>query len=334
MKITLDYIAKEAGVSKATVSNVLNRCGSVSATKREEILAIMDKHDYKPTKRKNVRRKEIPGIGTGTVAVLFPYSPSRMYAGWGSEYVSSILSGVEEALSQSSISLTVAGMGESGELPDCIRDGSVSGVIVASHQQLPSLNVPVVGVFSPLASPDHDLVVSDHEALGIAAAHHLQSAGCRTCAFVNPHSHHAGFALRKRGFTETLQDDDSDALAFESDDGGNPSTIEALVRNVLDHDKDIDGIFIPGSDSNVAAIAMELAKQSGKPLAGLTVVSSVSNIDLLGPMNLGIDYIDIRLQDIGSTAATTLLWRIQNPTAAYRKIMIQPQALEQGDRLQ
>lgn len=129
-------------------------------------------------------------------------------------------------------------------------------------------------------------------------------------------------------------EDDIDVLAFEADYRGDPSTIEALVRNVLDHDNKIDGIFISGSDSHVAAIAMELAKQSGKPLAGLTVVSSISNIELLGPMNLGIDYIDIRLHDIGLAVATTLLWRIQNPTVAYRKIMIQPLVLEPGDRLQ
>jgi DNA-binding LacI/PurR family transcriptional regulator len=262
--------------------------------------------------------------------VLFPYSPSKPYVGWGSEYVSTILSGVDEALSQSTTGFTVAGMGESGELPDCIRNGSVSGVIAASHQQLPSLNVPVVGAFLPLTSSDHDLVVCDHEALGTAAAHQLRNAGCRTCAFVNPLSPHAGFALRKRGFSEALLEDDIDVLAFEADYQGDPSTIEALVRNVLDHDNKIDGIFIPGSDSHVAAIAMELAKQSGKPLAGLTVVSSISNIELLGPMNLGIDYIDIRLHDIGSAVATTLLWRIQNPTAAYRKIMIQPLVLVKG----
>ena len=46
---TIDDVARQAGVSKATVSAVLNNTGSVKATTREQVIAVMELLNYRPT---------------------------------------------------------------------------------------------------------------------------------------------------------------------------------------------------------------------------------------------------------------------------------------------
>jgi LacI family transcriptional regulator len=323
MRITLDYIAKEAGVSKATASNVLNNCGSVSKGKREEILALMAKHNFKPLlRRKKGNSRKAAGLKNSAIAIVLPHSAITPV---GSRFHDIFISGVERVLSHFSCNLLITRPQEMDRSPAVIQTGGLDGVIVAWHNEIPPrLSIPMVGVLSPLYSLQHDVVLSDHESIGFAAAQQLHAAGCKRCAFVNPLVHHRGFAIRKRAFIEAAERCQTKVKAFETSYDGDPATISALIQAVLNDVEAPDGIFIPGSDPEVAAIALELQKQSGKPLAGLKVVGCVSDIGLLGPMNLGIDYIDIRLEDIGAAAASTLLWRIENPTAANRRVMIQP----------
>ncbi len=46
---TIDDVARQAGVSKATVSAVLNNTGSVKATTRDQVVSVMDLLNYRPT---------------------------------------------------------------------------------------------------------------------------------------------------------------------------------------------------------------------------------------------------------------------------------------------
>ncbi|RMD82268.1 MAG: hypothetical protein D6820_03965, partial [Lentisphaerae bacterium] len=133
------------------------------------------------------------------------------------------------------------------------------------------------------------------------------------------------FVLRKQGFLEQLAQTGVTGIAIEKADyEDDPSVTSELVAEIQRARPHLDGIFIPGSDINVAAIVMELRKQGVSPSDHIKVVSCVSNIELLEPLNLGLDFIDIRLRDMGRAAGELLLWRLQNPDAAVRKVMIQP----------
>jgi DNA-binding LacI/PurR family transcriptional regulator len=48
-------------------------------------------------------------------------------------------------------------------------------------------------------------------------------------------------------------------------------------------------------------------------------------------MNLGMTFIDLRLEEMGMAVVDTLLWRIQNPGAAYRRVLIQPKVIAQEE---
>jgi DNA-binding LacI/PurR family transcriptional regulator len=62
---TIDDVARQAGVSKATVSAVLNNTGSVRATTRDQIVAVIERLNYRPTQlagRSAARRAKCIGL--------------------------------------------------------------------------------------------------------------------------------------------------------------------------------------------------------------------------------------------------------------------------------
>ena len=62
---TIDDVARQAGVSKATVSAVLNNTGSVKGTTRDQVVAVMELLNYRPTQlagRSAARRVKSIGL--------------------------------------------------------------------------------------------------------------------------------------------------------------------------------------------------------------------------------------------------------------------------------
>ena len=62
---TIDDVARQAGVSKATVSAVLNNTGSVKPTTRDQVVAVMELLNYRPTQlagRAGTRRARSIGL--------------------------------------------------------------------------------------------------------------------------------------------------------------------------------------------------------------------------------------------------------------------------------
>jgi len=79
-------IAKEAGVSIATVSRVVNGSDKVSATTKEKVLAIIEKSDYKP----NIFAQGLGSDTMHTIGILVP-SISDMYMSAAVAHIESLL---------------------------------------------------------------------------------------------------------------------------------------------------------------------------------------------------------------------------------------------------
>jgi len=73
--ITIDDIAKEAGVSKSTVSRVISRPNLVKDKTREKILSVINKHSYVP----NVFAQGLAGLPTKNIGFLVDEFPNNFY---------------------------------------------------------------------------------------------------------------------------------------------------------------------------------------------------------------------------------------------------------------
>lgn len=93
--ITIKDVAEMAGVSKATVSRVMNNSGYVAAETRKKIEDIMERHNYLPSALAvNLSRQE-----TKTVGVVLPEI--------GNAFYSDILHGVTQAADELNLSLAL-----------------------------------------------------------------------------------------------------------------------------------------------------------------------------------------------------------------------------------
>lgn len=81
--ITIYDIAKEANVSVATVSRVLNDTAPVRASTREKIMSIIEKHQFQP----NAQARSLIKKETGTIAIILPdiTNPFFPEVFWGAE---------------------------------------------------------------------------------------------------------------------------------------------------------------------------------------------------------------------------------------------------------
>ncbi|MCP1102688.1 LacI family transcriptional regulator [Aequitasia blattaphilus] len=90
---TIDDIAKEAGVSKATVSRVINNSSSVAPDTREKIQAIIDKRHYSPSAVARGLSKRT----SSTIGVVVPEVDNPFFG--------EILRGVTEIIDRNNLSL-------------------------------------------------------------------------------------------------------------------------------------------------------------------------------------------------------------------------------------
>jgi DNA-binding LacI/PurR family transcriptional regulator len=120
--ITIRDVAREAGVSTATVSRALRGLGNVDPLTREHIQRVADRLDYiiSPT------ASRLAGGRAGTVAVLSPHISK-----W---YFATALAGVERAMSEADVDLLVHTVGDaplpSPSLAERRMRSRVDGVLV------------------------------------------------------------------------------------------------------------------------------------------------------------------------------------------------------------
>lgn len=132
MDMTIKEVAKQAGVSTATISRVINNTGVVQKETRDKILRTIKELGYKPSTRQQIRssgaaplkHKNIALIWTGDSAVAF------------SETAREMVLGVLHQLQSLGAELTVDYITESDHIPKCIRDGKIDGVLLHGPRAL------------------------------------------------------------------------------------------------------------------------------------------------------------------------------------------------------
>lgn len=126
--MTIGEIAKLAGVSKTTVSRVLNGKPDVSDTTSERIKKIIQDTGFTP----NAFAKAINDKKTHTIGLVIPYSVSYIFS---SQYFSELLRGISSHIDERLYHLMLC-YPQSGNCVEIFKEGRVDGFIVIT----PSLN--------------------------------------------------------------------------------------------------------------------------------------------------------------------------------------------------
>lgn len=202
--VTLELIAREAGVSPSTVSRILNGSAKVSDDKRQAVEDIIARFNFQP----NLMARSLAMGQTHTIGVLTQFLESPFYG--------EALRGVEDALAGTAYSpLFVSGhwnLKKEEARMRLLQARRVDGVIILtgrlSDQQLLKYaqRLPIVVTGRKLEAARLVSVDQDNFAGALCATRHLLELGHTRIAFIAGPEDHPDAAERLRGYRQALHD--------------------------------------------------------------------------------------------------------------------------------
>jgi len=204
MKATTIYdVAKEAGVSIATVSNAINGKGKVSKKRRDEIFKVMERLQYQPS----VIASALMGKKTYTLGLLIPDVSNPFF--------SEIARTVEDLAHSEGYSVIVCSTDNRNERVEkylrLLEQKSVDGILIGTGTengellaQLAEKSVPIVMIARESAEVSAHSVLTDDFKGGSLAAGHLLALGHRRMAIVSENFEVSSSVERVRGFRFAL----------------------------------------------------------------------------------------------------------------------------------
>jgi len=242
---TIEEGAAAAGVSRSTVSRVVNGSTAVSPAALEAVRRAIDELSYVP----NRAARSLASRATMAIALVVPEDTTRFF---GDPFFAAVVSGINARLSRSDyvLKLIIASDDPGDKTTTYVRSGAVDGAIVVSHHTSDTFidriaaAVPVVYGGRPVRERERDYYVDVDNAEGArTATRYLLERGHRRIATITgPLTMPAG-TDRVDGFREALAEAGLDPVAVEDGnftaDGGS-----AAMQRILDAGAPIDALFI------------------------------------------------------------------------------------------
>jgi DNA-binding LacI/PurR family transcriptional regulator len=262
---TLEAVAQRAGVSRATVSRVVNGSTTVAATIREAVNRAVDELGYVP----NQAARSLVTQRTDSIALILPETANRVFS--DDLFFPAIIRGVGMELEAADKQLVLMMTGsEAGHhrVERYAVAGHVDGVMFASihgADPLPGLlarrGIPVVCSGRPMtAEPPVPYVDVDHAGGVAAAVRHLVGAGRRRIATIaGPQDMVAGIE-RLAGYHASLSEAGLPELVAPGDFTRESGI--AAMRDLLDRDPGLDAVF--AASDLMAHGALQTLRDSGR----------------------------------------------------------------------
>lgn len=272
---TLDDVARVAGVSRATVSRVVNGGQLVS----EQTCAVVNRAIVELGYRPNRAARTLVTRRAGAVAVVVPETDDRVF---GDPFFPRAYHGALTAFAgvDMQVLLAMAPPGESAaRMARYLDSGHVDGAIVISHhgpelaRRVLNNAHPVVFVGDP-GVPGLPYVELDHAAAATTATEHLISRGAtRIGTVTGPMDMNAGIA-RRQGFEAALAKAGLAPAGIAEGDftirGG-----ELATRHLLEQVPDLEALFV--ASDLMALGALRALRRAGRKVPETMLVVGFDN---------------------------------------------------------
>lgn len=310
--ITMKDIAKEARVSVATVSHVINGTKSISEETHNRVLGVIKKYNYVPNSTaKNLRQKS-----TKTAGLVVSSLPDS--------FVNEMIFGIEERAREMGYNLLLVNTNENREYEEetinLLHSKMVDGIILSPTssdifylQQYTSEDFPIVMVNRyDTKITNIPRVTGDNFQLGFEATYHLIRHGHKKIGFVYSVPDVSTTNDRLEGYKKALLQnnipfDESTVERGYATVNGGASAVEALLAR----NKEITALFIQNDMMTIGAIST-IKKLSLKIPDDIAVIGfgDFASSPIIEPP---ITNIVLPAETIGRTAFDVLLSKINNP---------------------
>ena len=327
-------VAKLAGVSKSTVSLVINNSPSVLPATAQKVQQAMEALGYVPSPR-DERRGPKPNsmyanrsLNIALVTLGIPAAALR------SPLYSDVSHSITAKVREHRHRLTVCHAARSKEfnVEEIFQSGAdgfllfghgESGEVIQALREFPC--VSLMGTERPRSGCDW--VSYDDYAVGKIAATYLVEQGHRNCAYLGKPK-----GQRGQAFAETIHAAGGEVTVLEADGlfvarddihEVDLKAMDALVDRLLSLSPRPTGLFA-WADMLTAALYPTLYSRGVQPGRDMTIVSCNNEWPLLFGLRPRPAVVDIQGTTIGHRAVQQLLWRMQNRREPCVTLLVAP----------
>lgn len=277
---TLEQVASRAGVSRATVSRVINGSTTVAPRIRDAVQRAVLALGYVP----NPAARSLVTQRTESYALVVPEPASRVFS--DDQFFPSIIRGVSqqlEAADKQLVLMLATSATSHSRIERYALGGHVDGVMFASMHgadplpaTLSRLGVPVVASGRPLGHQSVPYVDVDH-AGGVAAAvrHLLASGRTRIATIAGPQDMVAGID-RLAGYRAALRGTGRRSIVALGDFTRESGVV--AMRELLEDDPALDAIFV--ASDLMAEGALRTLRQAGRRVPDDVAVIGFDDIEI------------------------------------------------------
>lgn len=243
-RATIEEVASAAGVSRSTVSRVVNGSTAVSPEALAAVRKAIDELNYVP----NRAARSLASRQTHAIALIVPEDTTRFF---GDPFFAAIVAGITGALGGSEylLNLLIASDDPGDKMNSFVRNGGVDGALIVSHHTSDAFidriaeAVPVVYGGRPVRRREGDYVVDvDNVTGGRNATRRLVEIGRTRVATISGPLTMVSSVDRVQGFRDALADAGLVPFAEEEGDYSETSGADA-ARRILAAGRP-DGIFV------------------------------------------------------------------------------------------
>ncbi|WP_062291302.1 LacI family DNA-binding transcriptional regulator [Demequina phytophila] len=318
---TLELVAARAGVSRATVSRVVNGSTSVSTPIAEAVRRAVEELGYVP----NRAARSLASHQSQAIALVAPEDVTRFF---GDLFFADIVAGIDARLEDSDyvLNLMVANNDPSGKTMRYLGGGAVDGALVVSHHTSDRFlkriteTLPVVfGGRSAVPGLDAYVVDVDNVTGAETATRHLIERGCRRIATIAGPLNMRGSLDRLEGWRRALDAAGVEAGPVVDGDftmlGG-----AAAMREILDSRHQVDGVFV--ASDLMASGAVPVLRDRG--IAIPDDVAIVGFDDSAAALATGVPLTTVRqpMREMGWQMADMLIRLLAGETTVPRELIL------------
>lgn len=325
--ITINEVAEHAGVSRATVSRVLNDHAYVSDDVRERVQQAMTHLGYRPKRA----ARQLKTSASNIIGLIIPDIRNTVFQ--------AVVRGVEDAAYANEFNVVLCNTDDTPERQNAylhmMQSESAAGIIVVPTHPgdgkiltpVRNSGIPIVLLDRDAGSFDADMIKVDNVSGAYLATQHLINIGYDRIAIIAGSQDLTPGHERLRGYRDALGDASRsiDETLIKIGDFRYEDGVQ-LTHELLDLQTRPDALFVTNNLMTMGALRALHEREVRIP--DDVALVGFDDMPWAGDFNPPLTNIAQPAYEIGQHAIDLLLRRIDNPDAAYQKVLLQAKLIE------
>ena len=332
MALTLEDIAQISGVSRSTVSRVVNGDEKVSADTRKRVLDVIQAHNFQP----NMAARRLAAGRTNVIGLVIPTGGGNIF---NDPYFSRLIQGISSEcnLREYSLMLWLAEPEfEQRMIRQVISNGVVDGVVVSSNMindpiitSLQNSRMPFTLIGHHPSVPASSIDIDNVQAAFLAANHffHCSTPRQRIATITGPQNTIAG-SDRLEGYRRALKANghEIDRTLIAEGNFSENSGYRAM-KQLLATSRP-DAVF--AASDMMAAGAYKAIREEGYQIPEEIAVIGCDDVSIAAQLTPALTTIRQPIQNIGEQAVQVLINELQQTHTQPSHTIIQPELILRG----